>query len=69
MWRHPGLQFEGNTYIVRVVVPADERGIILKTEPIRSLGTGGYSESVKRWGPIYSELKAMIATAREWFGG
>lgn len=64
MSRHPGLTLENNTYLVRVVVPADVRSIIGKRELIRSLATGDYGEAVKRWGPVYKEFKAQIAHAR-----
>ncbi|ODT85947.1 DUF6538 domain-containing protein [Phenylobacterium sp. SCN 70-31] len=64
MARYPGLTLQRNTYIARIVVPADVRRIIGKRELIQSLQTGDYKEAVKRWGPVHKAFKEQIARAR-----
>ena len=64
MTRCPGLSLQHNTYIVRVAVPAGVRRILGKRELIRSLQTGDYGEAVKKWGPVHTEFKALIAQAK-----
>lgn len=64
MTRHAGLTLQRNTYIVRIVVPADVRPIIGKRELIQSLHTGDYSEAVKKWGPVHKAFKRQIQGAR-----
>jgi hypothetical protein len=64
MTRYPGLTLQRNTYIVRIVVPADVRRIIGKRELIQSLQTGDYREAVKKWGPVHKAFKRQIDEAR-----
>lgn len=62
--RYPGLVLEGNTYVVRKVVPAALRLGIGKRELIRSLKTGDIAEARRAWEPVWREFNQIIDDAR-----
>lgn len=62
--RTPGLTLEGNTWIVRVGVPADVRAEIGKSELIRSLQTGDLATAKLAYVQVHREFKRLIAEAR-----
>jgi len=59
-----GLIKRGSVWWVRVVVPADLRSVIGKTELLESLGTGDDVEAVRLGTPILAKFKQQIANAR-----
>jgi len=59
-----GLTRQGNTYLVRVVVPKDVRAVIGKRELIESLGTGDAKDAAKLHPAVLAKFKKLIAEAR-----
>ncbi len=60
----PRLQKRSHRFYCRVRVPMDLREIVGKTEIVRALGTGNYSEAVERCRLASAEIDAELAEAR-----
>ncbi|HEY4030455.1 MAG TPA: DUF6538 domain-containing protein [Caulobacteraceae bacterium] len=59
-----GLIKRGGVWWVRVVVPADVRSVIGKTELLATLSTGDNIEAVRLGTPVIAQFKRQIADAR-----